>query len=125
MTTVQDFIYGYSGKQYELLQRLHNYIMGYPGMTDKISYSIPFYYRKSWICYLNPLKPGGVELAFTRANELFDAQHFLDFNGRKQVAGITYHDPSKIDENLLRLIINEALILDEKVPYSVKRKIKK
>ncbi len=121
MSTVTDYIVEFTGKQKQTFEFLHKFILSFPGIHDKIRYNIPFYYRKTWICYLNPLKSGGVELAFTRANELTDVNHLLEFNGRKQVAGIAYHDPSEIDENFLRLIINEALILDEEIPYRVKR----
>lgn len=92
-----------------------------PGMTFKIRYNIPFYYRKTWICYLNPVKRNGVELAFIRANELSNDHGVLDFKERKQVAGITFYDKSEMNMELLRPVIQEAILLDDTVPYTYKK----
>ncbi|GJM30096.1 MAG: hypothetical protein DHS20C17_27310 [Cyclobacteriaceae bacterium] len=101
---------------------LDELILGFPGTTSKLRYGIPFYYKKSWICYLNPIKNQGVELAFTRANELSNEQGLLMSNGRKQVAGIAIYNINDLDIPLLTQVLSEALLLDEKVPYASKRK---
>jgi hypothetical protein len=31
-------------------------------LTYKIRFKIPFYYRKSWVCYLNSTKQGNIDL---------------------------------------------------------------
>lgn len=100
---------------------LHDLIMSCDRMSAKIKFRIPFYYQKSWVCYLNPTKNKGVELCFTRANELSNENNLLDFKNRKQVAGITYYDYSEIDESLIHEVLNEALILDDHVKYSNKK----
>jgi hypothetical protein len=100
---------------------LHNLMMSFPEVTSKISYQIPFYYRKSWICYLNPVKGGGVELGFTRGQELSNEQGILEAKGRKQVAGIIFYSLKDIPERALLEVINEAIILDESVPYNVRK----
>lgn len=101
---------------------LHQLLISYPGITAKIAYRIPFYYRKSWICYLNPLKGGGVELAFTRGNELMDESGMLESQGRAQVSGIRYNSPADIDPDGLNPLLQQAILLDETVPYESKRK---
>lgn len=101
---------------------LHQLLISYPGITAKIAYRIPFYYRKSWICYLNPLKGGGVELAFTRGNELMDESGMLESQGRAQVSGIRYNSPADIDPDGLNPLLQQAILLDEAVPYESKRK---
>ena len=73
---------------------------------------------------MNPLKNQGVELVFVRANELSNEQGLLDSKGRKQVAGIEITDLKDIELEGLREVFNEALILDEMVPYASKRKSK-
>ena len=83
MDAVQDFILGYPGNEQKIMQYLNHLVMSFPGITGKISYRIPFYYRKSWICYLNLTKNGGVEFAFPRGNELSNEQGLLDSKGRK------------------------------------------
>ena len=122
MSKVQDFIYNFEGTQKELLQFLHELLMSFPEVTNKIRFKIPFYYRKSWICYLNPKKNGSVELAFTRGNELSNEQGLLDAKNRKQVSGIDFFSIKDIPLETLNEIIQEALVLDEMIPYASKNK---
>lgn len=123
MDPAQNYILDLEGRQATLFQYLHDLFMNYPEVHSKVRYKIPFYFRKSWICYLNPIKKGeGVELCFTRANELSNEQGALDFKDRKQIAGISYFELEAIDEKLIREIFEEALLLDEEVPYAAKRK---
>jgi len=117
-----DYISERPQKEQDIFLFLHNMLMHCPGMTCKMRFKIPFYYRKSWICYLNPVKGGGVELAFTRANELADEQGALNFKSRKQVAGIEYSGVKDLETAVIQVLLNEALILDETIPYQSKRK---
>lgn len=94
------------------MQYLHDLLMSFPQVTTKIRYKIPFYYRKSWVCYLNPVKNNGVELCFLKGSELSNEQAILEPTDRKMVRGIKYYNTDVIDEKLLREVINEALILD-------------
>lgn len=121
MDAVQSFILEKEGAQKAMLQYFHRLMLEQPGVEAKIRYQIPFYYRKSWVCYLNPVKKGGVELAFLRANELSNEQGLLDFRGRKQVGGIIFYRTNEIPEDAVMEIIQEALLLDEKVAYASKR----
>ncbi len=105
----------------DLLVVLDGILMEIPGMTSKIRHNIPFQDGERWICYLNPVKRNGVELAFLRANELSDVQHVLDIKDRKQVAGITLHHKSEIRMENLRLMAPEALMLDIAFPQASKR----
>ena len=122
MSPAELFISEKEGEQQAILDLLHNLLIGFPEMEDKIRYKIPFYYRRSWICYLNPLKDGGVELAFTRANELSNESGILDFKNRKQIAGITINRVEDIPMEEISAVIMEALLLDETVPYNVRKK---
>ncbi len=122
MQAVWDFIENREDDgQKAILTHLHELLMSHPNMVTKLRYKIPFYYQKSWICYLNPLKNGAVELVFLRASELSNERGALQFNGRKQVAGLSYYSPKDIDENLFLEILGEAILLDETVPYASKR----
>ena len=125
MDTVQSFILEKTGTQKALLQYFHRLLQDQPGVVSKIRYQIPFFYRKSWVCYLNPIKKEGVELAFLRANELSNEQGLLDFRGRKQVGGIIFYKTDDIPEEAVMEIIQEALLLDEEVAYASKRKSRK
>jgi len=121
MQSCLDFIHGQEGEQQALLLCLHQFIGTFPEVTGKIRYRIPFYYRKSWVCYLNPLKKGAVELAFPRGNELSDAQGLLQAQGRQQVRGIVFENMKDIREEAILEILAEAMLLDEEVKYASKR----
>ena len=124
MIDIHEYAAKQSENQAEILIFLHDVICTYPGVHTKIAYRIPFFYRKSWLCYTNPTKDGGVELSFTRGNELLDIDNILDCKGRKQIKGITYFKLSDINEEQLFTILEEAVELDETVKYNV-RKVKK
>ncbi|SMD34147.1 hypothetical protein SAMN04488029_1870 [Reichenbachiella faecimaris] len=121
MTNVDAYITNIEGTQGEIMTVLNDIIMNNDRMESKLRYGIPFYFQKSWVCYLNPLKMGGIELCFLRAIELSNENGLLDFKKRKQVAGITYSSLEDINLTHLIPVIQEALILDESVKYESKR----
>ena len=122
MTAVEDYIYTLEGRQRELMLYLHGHLVNALNLEDKLRYNIPFYFRKSWICYLNPIKKEGIEIAFLRGKELSNEQGILDSKGRKQVSGIVFTKPSEIPLRALTKILQEAILLDDLVPYGSKRK---
>ncbi|MEM9858188.1 MAG: DUF1801 domain-containing protein [Bacteroidota bacterium] len=121
MTRVEEFIHSYEGNQGRVLSYLHHILAKELELLPKIRFRIPFYYRRSWICYLNPTKRATIEFCFLRGNELSNEQGLLNTNGRKQVAGIEIETLTNLPESELREVIHEALLLDEMVPYSVKK----
>ena len=110
---VLDFIDGLPDNQKEIAAQLHNILFHAEELTPKIRYKIPFYSRKSWICYLNPIKKNGIEMAFIRGNKLSNAQGVLESKDRKLVRGISFYTLEDIQENLILEILQEALILDD------------
>ena len=122
MTEVEDYIYTYEGGQRKLLIYLHEWLTQKVNMIDKLKYQIAFYYQKSWICYLNPSKTGGVEFAFVRGNELSNQNALLESKGRKQVYSVTYEQVTDVALDLLNEVMQEAILLDSTVPYAAKRR---
>ncbi|MDF9799651.1 hypothetical protein OKW21_004914 [Catalinimonas alkaloidigena] len=122
MDAVDTFIQEKQGQQKLILRHLHNLLTDNPGVSPKLRFKIPFYYRKSWICYLNPVKNEGIELVFLRANELSNEQGLLESRGRKQVKGVIFYKLNEIPEQAIHEVVQEALLLDESIPYSSKRK---
>lgn len=122
MTEVEDFIYQYEDDQRKVMLFLHNWLTNDLNLTGKIRFNIPFYYGKSWICYLSPTKNGTTEFAFVRGNELSNEQGLLDNKGRKQVYSIEFRNVKEIPQQTLNEIIHEAILLDELKPYEFKRK---
>lgn len=125
MTKVEDFIYQFEGSQSEVMLYFHNLLTNDLNLTEKMRFKIPFYYGRSWICYLNPLKNGKIELAFVRGNELSNEQGILDNKGRKQVYSIEFEKMSDIPYQEINEIIHEAILLDENKKYGSKRKSKR
>ena len=121
---VEEFILAYQGEQREILHYLHDLLTSHLNLTPKIRYKVPFYYGKSWICYVNPTKEGDIELAFTRGSELSNEHGLLESKGRKQVASIELHDLETAPLHEIETILHEAILLDDVVPYGSKKKSK-
>lgn len=125
MEAIFQFIDRYEGHQQEVLQHLHNLLVSFPDIEAKLRYKIPFYYRKSWVCYLNPIKKTGIELCFTRGNELSNEQGLLEARDRKQIRGVIFEKVADIPTETLMVVLQEAFLLDETVPYKSKNQKKK
>jgi len=121
MSDVENYIYNFDNPQKEVLLYFHNLLSEDLNLTDKLRFKIPFYYRKSWICYLNPIKNNSIEFAFVRGNELSNSFGLLDSKGRKQVLSIELTKLSEIPIKELTETIQEAILLDDTVPYASKR----
>lgn len=121
MNKVEDFILDFEGDHKEIMLFFHNLLTEEFNLAPKFQYNLPFYYRKSWICYLLPTKKGLVELAFTRGKELSNTQGLLKSRGRKMVSSIEFKHLKDIPVADIREVIHEAIILDETVPYTFKK----
>lgn len=108
-----DFVSGIPDHAREILERLNHLLLSYPEIHCKIRFRIPFYDCKSWICYLNPLKKGAVELVFLRGRELADESGLLESRGRKMVKGIVISDAANIPYETIHSLMAQALIIDE------------
>lgn len=122
MLAVLDYIDEQPDNVREVMTYLHQLITLSPEMVPRITYKIPFYYRKSWVCYLSPTRDGRVELAFTRGVELSNEQGLLEARGRKQVMSVTFSSVADIPAETVLEVLQEALLLDETVKYSLKKR---
>jgi hypothetical protein len=122
MPNVENFIYEYEDNQREIMLYFHKLLATELGLIDKMRFDIPFYYGKSWICYLNPIKNSKIEFAFVRGNELSNEQGILSNKGRKQVYSIAFEKISDIPMKIVNEIIQEAILLDKAKPYKSKNK---
>lgn len=122
MQHAEDFIYQLEDPQKEIMLYLHELLSNEFDLQDKIRYKIPFYFGRSWICYLNPIKNNAVELAFVRGNELSNMQGLLSDKGRKQVYGVEFESLDDIPLDILHDVLQEAILLDETTPYESKNK---
>ena len=98
----------------EICEYLHHLILSaHPQMTSKIRFKIPFYDVYKWICYLNPLRKGGVELVFLAGRDMEDPDGWLDAKGRKMVKGITLQEINQIDEEKILFYLMQAIEIDK------------
>ncbi|WP_420317794.1 DUF1801 domain-containing protein [Ekhidna sp.] len=111
--TVEDFILGLDGQQKAIVSFLHQRLTSQHDLIPKIRFKIPMYFRRTWVCYLNPIKNDGIELAFLNGSNLSNDQGLLKSKGRKMVSGIDLNDVSVIPITPIDEIVQEALILDE------------
>ena len=113
MKTVEDFIYGLDGQQKAIVSYLHHHLTQHHDLMAKINWNIPTFYRKSWICYLNPIKNEGIEMAFFKGHALSNEQGVLASKGRKLVAGVDLFSIDAIDLPAINQIVQEAILLDD------------
>ncbi|WP_333818942.1 DUF1801 domain-containing protein [Ohtaekwangia sp.] len=92
-------------------------------MQEKISNKVPYFYLHGPLCYFSAAAEG-IDICFSRGNEISDDQKLLEAKGRKHVRSVTFHSVAELEENeeTLRHILNEAAILNE---YHFRQKKKK
>ena len=97
----------------EKAKLLHAFILTYPSIYCRLTYGIPFYYGKKWICYLNITKQQELEFAFTYGYLLKNEEGLLKSNGRKQVASVKFKEHEELPFEILDSLMLEALKLDQ------------
>lgn len=113
MNACTDYIYEQEEPIQSIMLELHELLTALPEISCKIRFKIPFYYRKSWVCYLNPLKNKSVELVFIHGGRLSNVQGILHSKGRKMVAGITFSSVEEINADAVIEIMAEAMLLEK------------
>ncbi|CCH53976.1 hypothetical protein BN8_03112 [Fibrisoma limi BUZ 3] len=117
--TVDDYIENQLPSCQVLLRRLRQLILNAaPGITEKISWNVPFYtYRNQFVCYLNVLRNDeSIDVAFLRGMELTDETGRLEDRGRKTVKSLVVRFLTAADEELVLTYLHEALLLNETQP---------
>ncbi len=92
-----------------------------PGITEKLSYNVPFYKRNKGMFFIWPSsvlwgsKPSynGVRFGFQQGYLLPDEINYLDRGKRKQVYWHDFSSIQEIDIDLLKAYIFEAVITDD------------
>lgn len=115
----------YSEKQRKLFEFYNELFLSYDNIKYKTRYKIPFYYGKTWICYLSPKEKDEIELCFLRPIDMRFSIDKLDFKNRKQIAGITITEINKSQVSLIKEIFEEAIFVDETIKYTPKSYRKK
>ncbi len=119
MKNVEDFIANLPGNERHLTEILREIILDtLPGVREKLSYGVPYFYRKSRICFLWPASAPmggdyeGVMLGFCKAHLLSNEQGLLDMGVRKEVGAAIFNHVKQIDEEVIREVLLEAAMVD-------------
>lgn len=87
---------------------------------EKISFSVPYFYRNRGICIIWPatVPRGGIKkgvlLGYWYGNKLIDADQYLTHGTNKQIFYKIFHDVKEIREKPIVKLLKEAVALDEK-----------
>lgn len=97
-----------------------------PDAVEKLSFNVPFYKRRTMICFIWPgsvswgsVTQKGVRFGFQNGNLLNDESNYLEKGNRKQVYWRDYHSINEIDADLLKSYIYEAVMIDTTRPTKV------
>ncbi|BDD01505.1 DUF1801 domain-containing protein [Persicobacter psychrovividus] len=82
-------------------------------ISEKISWSIPFFYFNGPLCYLKPDAEGGIAVSFMKGY-LMDQTEFplLEQQGRKQVRSILLQSVEEIASSNLEIYLQVAMSLN-------------
>ncbi len=109
-------------KERQLIEQLRELVFeNVPGVTERLSYSVPYYKRNKDICFLWPASVlwgknkshKGVRFGFTRGHLLTDEAAYLERGTRKQVFWKDFAKLTKPDIETLRQYLLEAVLIDE------------
>ena len=120
---VEEYIYNLENENQKMLMTFfHRMFKNLPNVTPKIAFKIPFYYQKTWVCYLSPIKPDAVEVCFLRGNELSNEQGILEAKKRVMVMGVTFNKIDKEKARAVEEIFLEALELERTIKFKARKK---
>lgn len=121
MKTINNYIDKVAPEFVSIVIKLRSIIkQSLPGITEKISYNIPFYYYEGPLCYIN-VRKNYVDLGFAKGFALSNKQGLLDMKDRKQVASLRYYLEENIDKTIIQELLIEAASVNELQSLTKKR----
>ena len=100
--------------------RLRQLILeNFPEWREKFGYGVPYYHRRSRICFMYPAsfpysgQTAGVAFGFTRGYLFSNEQGLLEIGKRREVAYLRLLSEKDIRENEILEILHEAVLIDE------------
>jgi hypothetical protein len=113
MNEVEEYLLKVCNKERDVMLFLHDLFTDKYLLSPKIKYGIPFYFGKKWVCYLNPVKNGGVDLTFLRGFKMEGYDHVLEARGRKMVKSLPILDLEGLDIDLVNKLMTLAIQIDK------------
>lgn len=110
MDTVEQYIYRLPDNELYITAKLREWILAFhPRITEKLRYGIPYFDYYGWICYLNPLKKGGVDLCFTDGAQMEKTEALLELRNNKTTASIHLKSKNDLDYSIFKRLMQEAI----------------
>ena len=135
MQEVEDLITTLPSDEQIIVKRLRSVILDTdPRLQEKLSYGVPYFFHHRRICFIWPtsLVPCGynqkepviekVTLGLCYGNLLSNDQGLLIAEKRKQVYVIRFSSVAEIQEQAIREIIQEAILVDEEFGKNKKKR---
>ena len=119
-TTVDDFFEYITSQELLLVKALRHIIFeSIPGISEKLSYNVPFYSLHKRICFIWPasipwgkVKGNGVQLGFINGHLLGDTVGYLEENNRQYLRSRTFTQLSEEDVLIIKSLLHEAAAID-------------
>jgi hypothetical protein len=134
MEDVDEFIAGLDPTERTIVTRLRKLILDTdPRLQEKLSYGVPYFFHNRRICFIWPAShfpcsedkrkeyPEKVQLGFCYGNLLSNEQGVLLAEGRKQVYLMKLTTPSEINDQIIREIVMEAVLIDDSFRIPAKK----
>lgn len=115
--TIEDYILSLENSaQADLIAAAHDLIENLiPQVKSLIKWKVPFYEYHKHLCYLNPKKGGGIEIAFIHGALFSNEQGLLQDAGRKQIKGLLIKNLKELHSDAVTEIILEAAAINEEL----------
>jgi hypothetical protein len=129
MNSVEEYISLLPDDERLVAARLRSIILETsPKFTEKLSYSVPYFYINSRVCFIWPassplsIHKQGVQLGFCRGNQLSNSHCIMNMADRKVVGIVLYNHLNEINEDLVKELLFEAIELDALVANRRRKK---
>ena len=118
--SVHEFLDYITEDELKIVEFLRNLIAeSLPEVKEKLSFNVPFFYRKRNICFIWPasikwgnVNQNGVSLGFTQGDKLSNVEGYFEQKDRKRVISKTFFSIQEIDVDLVKTSLFEAFELD-------------
>lgn len=112
MDTVEKYLHRLPDNELELAVTLRDWLLRLDAnISERLRYGIPFFDYHGWMCYINPLKDGGIDFCFLDGMLIERHGHLLDARGRKTVKSLVLKSPDDLNFDVLHPLMQEAMQL--------------
>lgn len=110
MDTVEKYIYRLPDGVFEFAERVRLLILAaHPEVTEKLSFGLPFFNCRQWLCYFHFADDILLEVGFCKGNQLSNQHGVLIAKDRKQIRSLIYTIAEDFNEQIFLDTLNEAI----------------